>query len=53
MCIRDRANALREMGASSATVSTDSANIAAVATYKSAGFEELPEIQDLQRTTDQ
>jgi ribosomal protein S18 acetylase RimI-like enzyme len=43
------ANALREMGASSATVSTDSANIAAVATYKSAGFKELPEIRDLQR----
>lgn len=43
------ANALREMGSSSATVCTDSANIAAVATYKSAGFEELPEIQDLQR----
>jgi ribosomal protein S18 acetylase RimI-like enzyme len=43
------AEALREMGSSSATVCTDSANIAAVATYKSAGFEELPEIQDLQR----
>lgn len=45
------ANALREMGSSSATVSTDSANIAAVATYKSAGFEELPEVRDLQRNT--
>ncbi len=44
------AAALREMGSSSATVCTDSSNIRAVATYKSAGFEELPEIQDLQRS---
>lgn len=43
------AAALREMGASSATVCTDSANIGAVATYKSAGFKELPEIRDLER----
>lgn len=40
---------LREMGASSATVCTDSSNMGAVATYKSAGFEELPEVQDLER----
>lgn len=44
------AAALREMGSSSATVCTDSSNIGAVNTYKSAGFEELPEIQDLQRS---
>lgn len=43
------AAALREMGASTAVVCTDSSNIGAVATYKSAGFSELPEIQDLQR----
>lgn len=40
---------LREMGASSATVCTDGSNIPAVATYKSAGFVELPEIKDLER----
>lgn len=44
------AAALREMGSSSATVCTDSSNIGAVATYRSAGFVELPEIQDLQRS---
>lgn len=41
---------LRKMGASSATVCTDSSNIGAVATYKSAGFEELPEVHDLSRS---
>jgi ribosomal protein S18 acetylase RimI-like enzyme len=41
---------LAEMRSSSATVCTDSSNIGAVNTYKSAGFEELPEIQDLQRS---
>lgn len=44
------AAALQEMGASSATVCTDSANSGAVATYKSAGFEELPNIEDLTRS---
>lgn len=44
------AAALQEMGASSATVCTDSANSEAVATYKSAGFEELPNIEDLTRS---
>ncbi|MFO0971224.1 MAG: GNAT family N-acetyltransferase [Candidatus Saccharimonadales bacterium] len=43
------AGALREMGSSSATVCTDSVNVGAVATYKSAGFEELPDIEDLTR----
>lgn len=43
------AAALREMGSSSATVCTDSSNVGAVATYKSAGFEELPEVEDLRR----
>jgi GNAT superfamily N-acetyltransferase len=44
------AAALREMGSSSVTVCTRNSNIGAVATYKSAGFEELPEVQDLHRS---
>jgi GNAT superfamily N-acetyltransferase len=43
------AAALRELGASSATVCTPSANAAAVATYASAGFQELPAVRDLCR----
>jgi GNAT superfamily N-acetyltransferase len=41
--------ALKEMGSSSVFVCTDSSNTGAVATYKSAGFEELPEVRDLER----
>ncbi len=44
------AAALREMGSSSATVCTDSSNVGAVSTYKSAGFEELPGVEDLHRS---
>jgi GNAT superfamily N-acetyltransferase len=44
------AAALREMGASSATVCTPSANAGAVATYRSAGFEQLPDVPDLHRS---
>ncbi|WP_425838109.1 GNAT family N-acetyltransferase [Streptomyces fractus] len=40
------AAALRELGASSALVGTPSANTAAVATYKAAGFHPLPEVRD-------
>ncbi|MFD7660272.1 GNAT family N-acetyltransferase, partial [Actinosynnema sp. NPDC059797] len=43
------AAALRELGASSAVVCTPSTNVAAVATYESAGFRRLPEIHDLRR----
>lgn len=43
------AAALREMGASSAIVCTPSANVGAVATYASAGFERFPEARDLRR----
>jgi len=43
------AAALQEMGASSATVCTDSANVGAVNTYKSAGFKALPNVEDLTR----
>ncbi|MFE0420890.1 GNAT family N-acetyltransferase [Streptomyces sp. NPDC058953] len=40
------AAALRDLGASSALVCTPTANVAAVATYKSAGYRERPEIRD-------
>ncbi|WP_238010533.1 GNAT family N-acetyltransferase [Dactylosporangium sp. AC04546] len=40
------AAALRELGASSAIVCTPSSNAGAVATYTSAGFEQLPEVRD-------
>lgn len=40
---------LRDMGSSSALVCTMSANIGGVATYRSAGFEPLPERLDLAR----
>lgn len=41
--------ALRGLGASSAVVATPSANLAAVATYESAGFRRLPERRDRRR----
>ncbi|MET9631709.1 GNAT family N-acetyltransferase [Lentzea sp. NPDC006480] len=43
------ASALRELGSSSALVCTPSSNVGAVATYRSAGFEQLPEIADQRR----
>lgn len=43
------AAALRALGASSAVVCTPTLNVGAVATYKSAGFQPLPEVRDLQR----
>lgn len=43
------AAALRELGASSATVCTPSSNVAAVATYASAGFQRLPDVTDFRR----
>lgn len=43
------AAALRELGSSSAIVYTPSSNVGAVATYKSVGFQQLPEIRDLCR----
>ena len=44
------AAALRELGSSSATVCTASSNVGAVATYKSACFQQLPEARDLHRS---
>ncbi|XVU28799.1 GNAT family N-acetyltransferase [Actinoplanes sp. CA-054009] len=43
------ATALREMGASTATVCTPAANAGAVAAYASAGFERLPDVTDFRR----
>ncbi|MDP9116994.1 MAG: GNAT family N-acetyltransferase [Actinomycetota bacterium] len=43
------AAALHELGSASAIVCTPSDNVGAVATYKSAGFLQLPEIHDLYR----
>jgi GNAT superfamily N-acetyltransferase len=40
------AAALQQLGASSAIVYTPSSNVGAVATYKSAGFQQRPEIRD-------
>ena len=40
------AAALQELGSSSAIVNTSSVNVGAVATYKSAGFGQLPEVPD-------
>jgi hypothetical protein len=40
---------LRRMGSSSATVCTKSVNVAAIATYGAAGFEQLPDVPDLRR----
>jgi ribosomal protein S18 acetylase RimI-like enzyme len=44
------AQALQELGASSATVATPAFNVGAIATYKAAGFEQLPEKRDVYRT---
>jgi GNAT superfamily N-acetyltransferase len=43
------AAALRELGSSSAIVGTPRSNVAAVATYRSAGFQPRPEVRDLRR----
>jgi GNAT superfamily N-acetyltransferase len=43
------AAALRELGSSSAIVCTASSNVGAVATYRSAGFQQLPDVRDLCR----
>jgi ribosomal protein S18 acetylase RimI-like enzyme len=43
------AAALQELGSSSAIVCTPAVNVSAVATYKSAGFQQLAEIRDLYR----
>jgi ribosomal protein S18 acetylase RimI-like enzyme len=43
------AAALRDMGASSATVCAEGANAAAAATYRAAGFQPQPEVRDLRR----
>ncbi|WP_434438812.1 GNAT family N-acetyltransferase [Lentzea sp. E54] len=43
------AAALRELGSSSALVCTPSSNAGAVATYRAAGFEQLPEVYDQRR----
>ena len=43
------AAALQKLGSSSAVVCTPSFNVGAIATYKSAGFEPLPETRDLYR----
>jgi GNAT superfamily N-acetyltransferase len=45
------AAALREMGASSATVCTPSSNVGGVAAYASAGFRKLPDVTDFRRTS--
>lgn len=44
------AQALKEMGASHAFVSTPSSNRAAVATYRAAGYQEKPQVRDLRRS---
>ena len=43
------AAALQELGSSSAIVCTPSSNVGGVATYRSAGFQELPEVRDRRR----
>lgn len=43
------ASALRELGSSSAMVGAESSNLGAVATYRSAGYEPLPDVRDLRR----
>lgn len=45
MCVAAAA-ALQEMGSSSALVCTPSSNAGAVATYRAAGFDQLPEVRD-------
>jgi ribosomal protein S18 acetylase RimI-like enzyme len=47
------AAALQELGSSSAVVCTPSSNVGGVATYRSAGFEQLPAIPDLLRLADE
>lgn len=44
------AAALRKLGSSSAMVCAETSNVGAVATYKSAGFQALPEVRDLHRS---
>ena len=46
------ASALGELGASSVTVCTPSANVAGVAAYASAGYEELAPVTDFRRDVD-
>jgi GNAT superfamily N-acetyltransferase len=43
------AAALHDLGSSSAIVCTPSSNVGAVATYRAAGFEQLPEVRDHSR----
>jgi ribosomal protein S18 acetylase RimI-like enzyme len=43
------AAALQELGSSSAIVCTPGSNVGAVATYRSAGFQQLPEVRDRRR----
>jgi ribosomal protein S18 acetylase RimI-like enzyme len=43
------AAALQDLGSSSAIVCTPSVNIGGVATYKAAGFQQLPEVRDRYR----
>jgi ribosomal protein S18 acetylase RimI-like enzyme len=43
------AGVLHELGSSSAVVCTPSSYVGAVATYKAAGFQQLPEVRDLYR----
>lgn len=47
---RAAANALRQLGASSAIVCTENARTAALATYTSAGFTADPPVADLARS---
>lgn len=44
------AAALQALGSSSATVCTKSSNTGAVATYRSAGFQQFPDVPDLRRS---
>jgi ribosomal protein S18 acetylase RimI-like enzyme len=46
------AAALRALGSSSAIVCTPSANVAGIATYKSAGFHQFPDVPDLRRAAE-
>jgi ribosomal protein S18 acetylase RimI-like enzyme len=41
---------LRRLGSSSAIVSTESSNTGALATYRSAGFGQLPHVGDIRRS---
>ncbi|WP_330272609.1 GNAT family N-acetyltransferase [Lentzea sp. NBC_00516] len=43
------AAALQDLGSSSALVCTPSSNVGAVATYRAAGFDQLPEVHDQRR----